>query len=152
MSPGKDPLETQLDRQLKALPELTAPEGLTERVMAAIRAQEKLPWFQRSWQTWPTALRYASLLALLTLFGGLCYGGWQASHFTSAAVGKKYAAELLSLTTVWNAVNSVVSAAVLAFHQVNTGVLIGFCAALALGYAMVVALGTVYVRIGFSKR
>lgn len=145
-------LENEIDRQLKALPELTAPDGLVERVMATLEAQEKLPWFQRSWQTWPGGMRWSFLLSLMVLFGGLCYAGWEVSHFTSATIGKKFAAEFLSLGTIWNALNAVINAGLLAFQQLGTGFLAGLCVAIGLGYAMFLSLGALYVRIAFAER
>ena len=62
-------LELEIGRQQKTLPELAAPASLANRVMAAIESRLHVPWYRRSWATWPVALRTASLAAMLVLFG-----------------------------------------------------------------------------------
>ena len=58
MNPDYDKqLEAAISRELKALPELAAPAALASRVMAAIEQRARVPWYRRSWQTWPVALR-----------------------------------------------------------------------------------------------
>ena len=73
-------LELEISRELKALPELTAPASVANRVLAAIELRLNVPWYRRSWVTWPLALRMASLAAMLAMFGGLCLAGWEVSR------------------------------------------------------------------------
>ena len=49
-------LEQEIDRELKGLRELRAPEALVGRVLRAIAQPVCLPWYRRSWQTWPMAI------------------------------------------------------------------------------------------------
>ena len=51
--PGDEDLETFINRNLGALPEMSAPPTLVHRVMLAVHAQDRLGWWQRSWWCWP---------------------------------------------------------------------------------------------------
>ena len=53
-------LEAEIERELKGLPELTAPGTLVSRVMAAIEQRADRPWYRQPWQAWPVALRAAA--------------------------------------------------------------------------------------------
>jgi ABC-type nitrate/sulfonate/bicarbonate transport system permease component len=146
-------LEAEIDRQLKALPELAAPSGLMSQVMARIEQRAVQPWYRRSWQTWPVTLQGFSLVALLALFGGICFGGWElarAASFSSAA--ETLRGWLSGLSLIWNVATTLANAAALALKQLGTGFLIGCLLALALGYAACVGLGTVYVRLAMARR
>src|SRR5258705_4824538 len=78
-------LENEIHRELKKLPELIAPRTLISRVMAAIEARLRLPWYRQSWQVWPLPLRAVSLVILLALFGGLFFRGLKFSHAEAVA-------------------------------------------------------------------
>ena len=146
-------LEREIDRELKSLPELTAPHSLFLRVMAAIEKRLALPWYRQSWQGWPVALRAVSLVILLALFGGLCFGTWELLHTeTFATVMHRPMSWLSGLTATWHAISIVLDGLILAVKQLGTGVIIGCLAALALGYAMCVWLGTVYLRVALYRR
>jgi hypothetical protein len=51
-----------------------------------------------------------------------------------------------------NTVSVLLGAVVLAVKQLNTGIIIAVLAALAVGYAICLGLGTVCVRIAFARR
>ena len=146
-------LEAAIDRELKALPNLRAPATLAARVMATIEQRAALPWYRRAWQTWPLPLQAASMLALLAVFGGVCFAAWQFMHTPAFASVSQEAVSLFSfLGTIWKVVNVLLSAVALAFKSLGSAVLIGSIVALLLGYAMCVAFGTVYVRLAFARR
>lgn len=63
--------EYELDKELKRLPDLPAPDALAARVMEAVKARRALPWYQRPYYTWPRWGQWAALLGLLALLGGL---------------------------------------------------------------------------------
>ncbi len=126
-------LESEIDKELRALPELIAPHSLFLRVMAAIESRLNLPWYRQSWQGWPLALRAVSLVILLALFGGLCFATWKFS-------------------AILHAVSVVLGSLVLAVKQLSTAVIICCLVALGFGYAMCVGLGTVYLRLALSRR
>ena len=146
-------LESEIDRELRALPELIAPHSLFLRVMAAIESRLNLPRYRQSWQGWPLALRAVSLLILLGLFGGLCFATCEFLHTEAfAAVMQGPMTWLSGLGAILHAVSVVLGGLVLAVKQLGTAVIIGCLVALGLGYAMCVGLGTVYLRLALSRR
>ena len=146
-------LEGEIDRELRALPELIAPHSLFLRVMAAIESRLNLPWYRQSWQGWPLALRAVSLVILLGLFGGLCFATWEFSHTAAFAAAMQGPMSWLSgLGAILHAASVVLGSLVLAVKQLNTAVIIGGLVAAGLGYAMCVGLGTVYLRLALSRR
>jgi len=61
-------LDIGLARELEALSVPSAPPTLLPRVMAAVQAWMRRPWYQRAWFTWPLALQLAAfVLAVLLL-------------------------------------------------------------------------------------
>ena len=146
-------LEGEIDKELRALPELIAPHSLFLRVMAAIERRLNLPWYRQAWQGWPLPLRAVSLVILLGLFGGLCFATWEFLHTEAFAAAMQRPLSWLSgLGAILHAVSVVLGGVVLAVKQLSTAVIIGCLVALALGYAMCVGLGTVYLRLALSRR
>jgi hypothetical protein len=146
-------LEVEIDRQLKALPPLVAPATLAARVLAVIENRVALPWHRESWPAWPLALRAVSLLVLLGVFGALCFAGWEVSQAPSVlAAGHRIAGWFSGLNTIWNATSALGGAVVVVAKHLGTGFIIGCLAAVALGYALCLGLGTFYVRLAFARR
>jgi hypothetical protein len=146
-------LEAAISRELKALPELAAPGVLANRVMAALDQRARVPWYRCSWQTWPVVLQTASLVVLLALFGGLCFGGWQLSQAEATTSALHRVGEWFSgISMMENTFNVLVNAAVLAAKKLGTGFIVACLVAAGIGYAMCVGLGTVYFRLAFAKR
>ncbi len=146
-------LEAEVDRELKGLPELTAPHALILRVIRAIESRLGLPWYRQSWQMWPLALQTASLVALLALFGGLCFGAWKLMHVESFAVATQQAGGWLAgFGVIWHATIALVNALLVTVTHLRTGYLLACFAALTIGYALCVGLGTVYLRLGLARR
>ena len=46
-------LEELIHRELRQLPERPAPATLVHRVMLAVHARARRPWWERSWVGWP---------------------------------------------------------------------------------------------------
>jgi hypothetical protein len=146
-------LEAAVDRELKALPNLRAPQSLLPRVMAAIEQRSVAPWYRRDWQTWSPPLQAVSMLVLMAGFGGLCIGSWQlvhASAVTSAA--GEASGWFRMLSTCFNAVCVLGNAFALAIRSLGPRVLTGIVLAMLLGYAACVGFGTLYVRLAFARR
>ncbi len=64
--PSQEELEKMLERELRALPDLPAPETLLHRVMLAVHERARLPWWKRAWPEWPGPVRQLSF-ALLSI-------------------------------------------------------------------------------------
>ena len=146
-------LEAAIDRELKGLPELPAPDTLASRVMEAIESRAKVAWYRQPWEMWPAPLRMGSLALLLALFGGLCFGGWrlaQGESFIGAT--HKLGQWLAGVSALGNTLSVLLGAVVLAVKQLGTGFLVAALMAVAVGYAVCLGLGTVCVRIAFARR
>jgi len=60
-------LEARIHRELRQLPAHRAPATLSPRVMAALRAQARTPWWRASFWGWPTAVQGAFLFLLAAI-------------------------------------------------------------------------------------
>jgi uncharacterized membrane protein len=146
-------LEEQIHYELKNLPDVAAPATLVSRVMAAIELRRALPWFRRAWHTWPGSLQGLFIVTMAALIGGICFGVWEASHTaTFGLAAHKVGGWFSSLSAIYTALNALAGAIVALIKQVNSTVLIAFLCAAGLGYALFLALGTVYFRVAFAKR
>lgn len=69
-----DPLESLIDRTLRAQPLRRAPRTLESRVLAEVARRAALPWWHKSYAHWPAAVRggflVLSALAAAVLFVG----------------------------------------------------------------------------------
>jgi len=83
MEPLSDPKwETELAQELRKLPDREAPATLIPRVMAALQARVRLPWWRRTWWQWPPAAQLLGLLAVSSVLGLITYyatRGWEAA-------------------------------------------------------------------------
>ena len=64
-------LERSLQHELRRLPSPMAPDTLLPRVLAAVDAGARKPWYSRAWFTWPLGWQIASIVALAILGVGL---------------------------------------------------------------------------------
>src|SRR5579862_4722997 len=141
-------LEAQIDRALRGLPELTAPPSLASRVMRQIQAGQQMPWYQRSWQSWPRPLQAFSFVVLFALFAGLCFLGWELPRSSQFVSGTQHVSACVSwLGTLWNALTVLVSGVVLLLKHLSLGIIAAGLFSLALGYLLCIGLGTVYFRL-----
>lgn len=154
MNPRDDKqLEAAISRELKALPDLRAPSSLAARVMATIEQRQAAPWYRQPWQNWPLPLQAVATVALLASFSALCFLSWQFVRTPDFAAAAGKAGSLFAgFGVIWKAFAVLKSALFLAVKAVNPAILIGCGVAFALGYAMCLGLGTVYVRLGFARR
>ncbi|HSU54437.1 MAG TPA: hypothetical protein VLT36_10285 [Candidatus Dormibacteraeota bacterium] len=144
-------LEHEIDQELKALPQLHAPSTLAARVLRSIERRRVLPWFKRPWTAWPLASQVASLALLLSAFGGLSFGSLGASEVAANVVSEKFGVWFATLRAVGEALGTVIGAFQLLIAHLGPGFVLGCVAAVVLGYALCVALGTVFVRLGMSR-
>jgi hypothetical protein len=69
--PDDDDLEMLATRELRRLPAPRAPQTLLPRVLAAVDAWTRRPWYMRAWFTWPLGWQAASIAALALLAYGV---------------------------------------------------------------------------------
>jgi hypothetical protein len=150
MTPEPDKqLEQSIHRELRKLPELSAPPSLLPRVRAAIAARERLPWWQKSWFQWPVMARFASvaLIAGFVKLGLFAVGevgvgsGWLATNplLDWARAGLDIA------STLGNALLTVGRAIPPAYLAVGFVLVVG-------SYLSCIGLGTVCYRVARSRR
>ena len=146
-------LEAAIDRELKAMPNLRAPQTLLPRVMAVLEQRAGLLWYRRAWQTWPLPLQAVSMLVLLVAFAGLCLGSWQLVNAPAVASATSEASGWIRiLSRTLSTLGVLVNALALAVRSLGPLVLFGIMMALLLGYAACVGFGTLYVRLAFARR
>jgi hypothetical protein len=146
-------LEAVVRRELDALGELEAPPEIGRRVMRVIGRRAALPWYRREWQTWPMALRAASLAGLVAAFACLCFGTSQLGRFASFTPAAREVSGWFSLAdAAWNTVNVLTNAMELAFRSLGPAVLIGTAVLLLFCYAACLGLGTIYWRFAYARR
>lgn len=143
-------LEHLTDRSLRALPTPRAPRTLLPRVLAAVAAEARRPWYGRAWLTWPLQWQLLSGAAALMVIVTATLAGPSAaaamvefgastslpiSSMLAGAVGRLHAAWDAS-RIVWNVIEP--AARYLAFL-----LLIMSAACVAFGTALdrVIALG-----------
>ena len=146
-------LEAAIDRELKALPHLSAPQTLLPRIMATLERRTVLPWYRRAWQTWPMPLQLSSLFVLLAVFGGLCFGSWELMHAPVVASATTEASGWLRLLNgLLNTLGVLAKALALAVESLGPLVIGGVVLAVLAGYAACLGFGTLYVRLAFARR
>jgi hypothetical protein len=146
-------LEMRVDRALKSLPPLSAPPTLAPRVLARIATRTEAPWYQRAWPTWPLALRTASFILLLAIFGGLCFAGWHASHASSVtAATEKVSGAFALLSLAANTLSVLGNAVAQVMRHLGTGFIVAAVAVVLLAYATCVGFGSFYFRFAFARR
>jgi hypothetical protein len=146
-------LEAAIERELKRLPELPAPQTLISRVMSSIASQAALPWYRQSWVMWPMPLRAVSLVVLVAISGAICFASWKLTQAESfLAVIHQINGWFAGANSLWNALNAVLGVGLMLIKKLGTGFIIATLLAVAMGYAMCIGLGTVYVRLAFGRR
>jgi hypothetical protein len=146
-------LAAKVQQELNTLGELSAPPALAGRVLRAIQQRTAAPWYRCAWQSWPLALQGVSLVALLALFGGICFGVVELSHVAHVSPAGQRAGEWFAwFGVLWKTAAVLADAAATAFRQLGMGVLIGCGVALLAAYAACVGLGTACVRLALARR
>lgn len=152
-SPHDKQLERAVDRALKSLPELSAPDTLLSRVMAALGSQPVLPWYRRPWPTWPVRWRAVSFAVLLVVFGALCFGGialsrqpWMISAMSEPV---RWVTDLGVFCNLLQVLGQVVFAVV---QKLGTRFMVACALVAASSYCTCIGLGTVLVRFVWPRR
>jgi hypothetical protein len=146
-------LAAKVQQELNALGELSAPPALASRILRTLEQRTATPWYRSAWQTWPLALQGASLVALLALFGGICYGVGELSHAAQVSPAGQQAGEWFAwFGVLWKTSGVLSDAVVTAIRHLGMGILIGGALVLCAAYAACVGLGTACVRLALARR
>jgi hypothetical protein len=145
-------LEQQVDRALKALPELKAPARLLPRVMEMVAARTARPWYSRSWLEWPAAVRSVSFAVLVLIFAGICFAAWQLTRAAGVTLAMEEVRDAFSgVAALLNTLMVILNALVLAVKHLSTPVLAACVVGLVLAYSACIGLGTVYFKLAFAR-
>ena len=103
-------LEHLTDRALRALPSPRAPRTLLPRVLAAVAAEARRPWYGRAWLTWPLQWQVLSGAAALIFVVTATLAGPSAAAAlvelgtgTSLPISSALAGTLVRLHAAWDA-------------------------------------------------
>jgi hypothetical protein len=144
-------LEAEITRALKALPPLDAPESLAGRVMNTLARRANAPWYQSSWQSWPAALQWGSLLVLSIIFGAVCFSGWILSQTHTVALAASRVGDWTAVLAALHHTLSVLTGSVfVVLNRLGPGFVIACLGAVILGYTLCLALGTLYLRVALA--
>jgi len=149
MEPLSDPKwETELAQELRKLPDREAPATLIPRVMAALQARVRLPWWRRTWWQWPPAAQLLGLLAVSSVLGLITYyatRGWEAALV--AGMTQQVQAWLEPLRPAWSCLVSLANALALVLRQAGQLVFLAVGACSLAAYVSCVGLGTAVYRV-----
>ena len=148
-----DDWEALLDRELKRLPERPAPTTLVPRVMAAIQARARLPWYRQAWSTWPHFAQGFSLAVLSLLLGALTYA---CLHFPELGAPDAFRAQLdtwlAPLAALWTVGQSLGDVVVALCSKTGGWICVGLGIMCVTAYLSAVGAGTALYRLACSKR
>ena len=91
-----DELERRVHAELRRLPAPLAPATLLPRVLAAVDAWARRPWYARAWFTWPLGWQVLSIAAL----AAAVYGTWNLPPLPASVVTTTNAGGVLWRTII----------------------------------------------------
>jgi hypothetical protein len=146
-------LAAQVHSELCTLGEIAAPPALKRRIMQAVeeRAAHSRAW--GGWQSWPLVWQLASLVGLVLLFGGFCYGFGEIAHAAKVSAAGQQAGEWFAWCGVlWKTAGVLADAVATVVRHLGIGILIGCGLMLLAAYMTCVGLGTACVRLALARR
>lgn len=141
-------LEKLIDRELKSLTPLTAPDTLAPRIMAALAERARLPWYRRAWQTWPLSGQIVSLAALVLVFVAVAMAG---GHLIPEGAARPTAGVLGALSFLASLLATVGEALVLTVNHLHPGWLAAGLLVLSVGWFSCLGLGTAIFRLATPR-
>jgi hypothetical protein len=142
-------LESEIDRQLKGLPDLAAPHSLVPRTMQLI-ARPAAAWHSRSWATWPASIRAAYVVVASALLAATVPGLRAFEQYLLVPVFARLAHWGAGLKWLWNAASALASAGTAVVNHASKGIIFSCVLAMVLAYAACIGFGTVFVKLALS--
>jgi len=146
-------LEQQIERELRALPDVPAPRTLIPRVRAALAAGDQRAWWRRPWLTWPVPVRVFSSIVLALSAGAVWYGCnvlWDACQGASYVAHASRWFGLFAL--IANSLVTLGRALVVAGQSAGQQFLLYGAAVCLAMYAACVGFGTIFYRMVCPSR
>jgi hypothetical protein len=140
-------LEMEIAAHLQQLGELTAPATLAPRVMQAIARRETRPWYRNSLETWPLAIRTASVFGLLVLFASLYFGVWKLDQAGAGQGSRVFSEWLPEVTALYNVVKVLGDVGQSLLAQIRPEVIGLVIAIFFLAWVALLGIGTVCIRV-----
>lgn len=139
-------LERLVDGALRALPPRRAPASLAPRVLQAIAARQRVPWYRQSWSQWPRALQAGFFIFAAALVGGLYAGAWRLGR-----VEVNPPAWLKPFIAIADALGILMKSLVAALETFSPWLLWGALGVVGLSGLMTLGLGTALVRLAHPR-
>jgi hypothetical protein len=143
-------LEKLIHQTLRSVPDRRAPRSLENRVLAAIAAQQALPWWRQSFTAWPVAARGAFLLVTAILAAALLAGFFRASGEVQSA--SMLAGPLAMLAKLQAVVAGIGGFGAIVWRSIPSLWLYGGLAFVVTMYAAFFGLGAAAYRSFFAQR
>ncbi|MGH8188338.1 MAG: hypothetical protein ACREUC_17400 [Steroidobacteraceae bacterium] len=142
----RDGLEKLVDRALRAQPLVRAPRSLEGRVFAEIERRVALPWWRKSFSSWPIAARLAFLVASVGFVKlGLDAAIWLVMPFETTTSPFDLPPEMSWIQTV-------IAALAITFRSLPPTWLYGAIGLLAITYAALFGIGATVYRTVHAAR
>jgi hypothetical protein len=147
MGTENDPLEPLIDRTLRSLPPLRAPQSLETRVLAEIERRAALPWWKQSFLRWPLPVRALFVLASLgATKGAVDASMWLMDRLRGLPIPGAITEPAASLESVATVTSSLTSAVTALFQGIPVHWLYAAGITAAAMYAALVGLGAIAYR------
>lgn len=147
-----DDWEAELDRALKGLPDRAAPTSLMPRVLAAIQARARRPWYRQEWASWPRTAQGFSLAVLSLLLGALTYA---CLHFPELAAPDALRTQLdtwlAPLQALWTVARALGEVVVTLCSRTGGWICLGLGFLCLMTYLSAVGAGTMLYRLACGK-
>ena len=145
-------LASRIQRELGRLPLIEAPASLLPRVMAAVAARARQPWWKRSWLSWPRSCRVLFLLVSVVLAGGCAYGfNFLGEGAAIESLAGSLAGSFGFLRPFWQLALALGNALVLVIRSGGPLLIWAICLTVAAIYLTSVGLGTLCYRVAVNK-
>jgi len=141
-----------LHRELRRLPDRTAPDTLVPRVLAALEARARLRWWQQPFWHWTVPVQTALIGLLVANAAIFMWVGWAGARI---ALGDPTPALLLKVwataSVLWETVSTLLDALFLVLRVGLQPWMIGALVVSFMMYLACVGMGTVCLRMAYKR-